>query len=264
MSTQKMSYFSDIDLATLHRSRLNERIQYKLSWFNRRQKYCIPAASKSVCKRDNATTAATESQKIKSYANNNHTFNTKASSMSGSDLAKDSPTATNRQRKNGHTNNSCGRRKIAQSPLNDSADRLSHSDESTTIANEIVYLKHNEPTILNRTHAMNQFGVNNNSRFAKRCARTCDEIETRPSSNQSTDRVTLNDPSVDPSKQASSVGSAAVNRTTQIHDVMSNKRSATPMAGANNVNQPVTVDQIAAIEEEDLELPHRKRSGTWP
>lgn len=45
MNIQKMSYFSDIDLATLHRSRLNERIQYKLSWFNRRQKYNIPVAA---------------------------------------------------------------------------------------------------------------------------------------------------------------------------------------------------------------------------
>lgn len=31
----KMAYFSDIDLATLDRSRLNERIEYKLSLFNR-------------------------------------------------------------------------------------------------------------------------------------------------------------------------------------------------------------------------------------
>lgn len=33
----KMAYFSDVDLATLDRSRLNERIQYKLSLFNRQQ-----------------------------------------------------------------------------------------------------------------------------------------------------------------------------------------------------------------------------------
>lgn len=41
----KVSYFSDIDLATLHRSRLNERIQYKLSWLNGRQKCTIPLAT---------------------------------------------------------------------------------------------------------------------------------------------------------------------------------------------------------------------------
>lgn len=31
-----MAYLSDIDLATLHKKRLEEKLSYKLSWYNRR------------------------------------------------------------------------------------------------------------------------------------------------------------------------------------------------------------------------------------
>lgn len=283
MSTQKMSYFSDIDLATLHRSRLNERIQYKLSWFNRRQKYCIPAASKSVRKRDNASTTPTPiptaTQKIKTHANNIHKCNTnakntcqsinglngmKASNMSSNDLAKITTSVANRPRKNGYTNNGRCKKKTLFSSINASADRSNYSsDDSTTIANEIVYLKHNEPEILNRIHGMAQSLVNNST-----ITKNCEEIQTQTSSNQSID------PNVDLSKRQNSVDchtakcssdeSAVINRSKQMQNVMSNKRNGIPLVGATGSDKPVCVEQIAAIEEEDLELPHRKRSGTWP
>lgn len=274
MSTQKMSYFSDIDLATLHRSRLNERIQYKLSWFNRRQKYCIPAASKSVCKRDN-TNATTPTKKIKTYANNIDKFNTnakntcqsinglngmKASNMSNNDLAKLTTAVENRQQKNGYTNNNRSKKN------NLTSDRLKDhlSDDSTTLANEIVYQKYNEPAILN---------VNRSLVNQSKISKNCEGIQTLTNSNQSTDRFTLNNSNVDSSKRHSPVDchtvkcssdSAAINRIAQMHDVMSSKRNATPLAGGKGVDIPVIVEQIAAIEEQDLELPHRKRSGTWP
>lgn len=270
-----MSYFSDIDLASLHRSRLNERIQYKLSWFNRRQKYCIPVASKSVCKSDNATT---EVQNIKPFANNNHKFNTnakstcqpinrvnemKVSDMSSDCLAKNKTTVMNRQRKNGYTKNTCNKKKTLTS-LNKSSNQLNHLDDSTTIANEIVYLRHNQSKIPSRTHEMNRLLVNNDSTFSKNCAHKRDKIETVSILNQSNERFTSSDPNVNPSKREHSVDSIAVNQTAQINDVMSNKRNMIPLAGAN-VDELVIVEQAkASIVEEDLELPHRKRSGTWP
>lgn len=280
MSTQKMSYFSDIDLATLHRTRLNERIQYKLSWFNRRQKYCIPAANKSVRKRDNST--PTQTQNVESYASNDHKFNAnakhtlqsinglngmKGSNMSGNDLAKITTTATtNRQRKNGYNNSSRNKKKTLTSVnnKNNSSDHLNHLDDTKTKANEFGHLKRNEPAILNRTHGMNQL-LDNNSTYTKQSARNCDKIETLTSSNQSIERFITNNSNVDSSKRQNS---AMANRTTQLNDVMSNKRNVIRSGGGGgasaNIDTPTIVEQIAAIEEEDLELPHRKRSGTWP
>lgn len=283
MSTQKMSYFSDIDLATLHRSRLNERIQYKLSWFNRRQKYCIPAVTKSVCKRNNAP-PTTETQKLRSYANNTHKFNAntknvrqsingvnemEAPALNSSDEAKIAATAKNRQRKNGYTSDSRSKKKTSTS-LNDSSERLNHLDASTTLANEIVYANHNEPAILSGTHVTNGLLVktnnnkNNKSTCTKTSARKCDEIEIRTSLNQTTDQLTRQNSHGCQRTKCSSADSAAINRTTQTHDVSSNKRNAIRSAAGANIIAPVIVEQIAAIEEEDLDIPHRKRSGTWP
>lgn len=262
MSTQKMSYFSDIDLATLHRSRLNERIQYKLSWFNRRQKYCVPAATKR-----NHAPPTTETQKIKPYANNTHKFNTstknvcqpingvnemKAPSLNGSDHAKCATTAKNRQRKSGYTSDT-GSKKKTSAALNNSSERLNHLDASTTLANEIVYVKHNEPAIPNGTHKTNRLLVKNNKN---------NDNNNNDKRSTCTDQFTLKDSNVNTSTRQNSVGS--INRTAPTRDVGSNKRNGIPSAAGANIVPPAIVEQIAAIEEEDLELPHRKRSGTWP
>lgn len=48
----KMSYFSDMDLSTLHKSRLNERIQYKLSCRNKKS-----YSPSSTCSKQSHTTS---------------------------------------------------------------------------------------------------------------------------------------------------------------------------------------------------------------
>lgn len=278
MSTQKMSYFSDIDLATLHRSRLNERIQYKLSWFNRRQKYCIPAvSSKSICQRNKTAT-----QKIKTNANNNHKYNTnakntcqsinsieemKASQVNSSDLAKITTTPTNRQRKTRHINNNNDKEETSTS-INSLLNHWKDSDDSTLEANEIIYLRHNEPEILNRMHEVKQ-SVGTNLTTDKNGVHRSEKLETLTNSTQSFNRLA----SSDPSKRHSSSdcrtakypsNDALVNRSIILHDrAISNKYNVISLGGAA-VEGSSSVDQISAIEEEDLELPHRKRSGTWP
>lgn len=271
--TPKMSYFSDIDLATLHRLRLNERINYKLSWFNRRQRHCSPAkSSKSISQRNNAastTTTSTTAQKIKSHAKNTHKLNTyaketcqsinglaemSASNISGNDFAKITATpTTNRQRNNGHTNNNnndCSKKKTLRS-FNTSIDRWNHVNESPAMTNEINDRKHhnyNEPAMPNGMHEINRSDAK------------CTKNQTPNSkSNESTDRFAC-DNSSNRQNSDSKSNDAVANRKTCTHDVTLNKKNVT----TSTVDKPLMVEQITHIDEENLELPHRKRSGTWP
>lgn len=273
-----MSYFSDIDLATLHRSRLNERIQYKLSWFNRRQKHSMPVASKSVCQHDNPTTAPTTVQKISAYAKKHHKFNAnakatcqsinglagmKASDIRSNDQTKITATPINRQRKNGYTNNNTATSTKVNNPttsFNDLMNRWNRTMESTApakMANELIDRKHHfKSAIPSRPSS----GVNQ-SQITK--WNKCEQNQTSANSieTMTADRCTSADPIGMGSSNRPNGGSCRTGEFTSSRDaangVMLNKKNVIPLTDA-------TAQRNAAIDEHDLEIPHRKRSGTWP
>lgn len=248
MNTQKMSYFSDIDLATLHRTRLNERIQYKLSWFNRRQKYYIPPTTKQTYKhRDNQ-------KSIKTYANQQFGADHKKSCKTNA-VHSNKHNAANGQ-KNGTLKNPTDwtqtTAKTTTTDTNGPIRNSTHCDNSTKDVHydEITKFKNNASIDGNKT----------NSNTIKNHVNDVN----RPLAD-------INVPSV-PSVALASLNPDSMKTNPVKHNTMDIK--CLP-GDAINKNARVTTNQTNNIEntcistskqnvEEDLKVPHRKRSGTWP
>lgn len=285
VNASKMSYFSDIDLATLHRSRLNERIQYKLSWFNRRQKYYIPPTGNQTCHRENATPTPIKSdsnsksnanhKKANEYAknpniayNNNNCINQKSAVS----------TATNRQRKN-----ACNvQQQSQQMPIEQSIRDLNQNDNSTE---DEKYGHRDKITILKRTHLnskshenMAQIAVTNNCMRNKVEKNTTLINHTNKNNNSGTTTTTTTTDSAtcvlsscislasgDADSQKSNVDHRTVHGKCLSADTI-NRNTNNMSNHTGNISYPCSETAIAqqAAIEEDLKLPHRKRSGTWP
>lgn len=287
INASKMSYFSDIDLATLHRSRLNERIQYKLSWFNRRQKYYIPPTG-------NQTATPTP---IKTYTNSKFNSNHKKAipSCQSSNVSSEHAKSSNKAYNNNNCNNhksamsttattttttakiACnGKQKSQQMPIDQFKRDSNHYDNSTEDAK---YGQRDKLTILKRTHLnsksdenMAQIAVTNNcmkNKLAKNTTLFNHTNKSNKSSNTftttcaSSSCISLASGDLDSQKSNAShstvhekcLSTETINRNT---NNMSNHMGNIPFPCSETANA-----QQAAIEE-DLKLPHRKRSGTWP
>lgn len=245
MNPPKMSYFSDIDLATLHRTRLNERIQYKLSWFNRRQKYYIPsAANKSWYNRDK--------QSIKNSANHKVRGGNQKKSTNGVEIISEKNSLNNAQKLAANRpQKGAGISEIA--PTSSSASRLAHNlnqcdnlaadvsaiDEITAHQNETKNNNHN-PSITDN--------VVNKSRHS-----------TLPDTRVSSPHSLASD--------ADSVMKTNAKQSTVHAKCLSGdaiKRNAHTMTDTSTVHPPCDNQSGRAIEEDLESIPHRKRSGTWP
>lgn len=281
MNTQKMSYFSDIDLATLHRTRLNERIQYKLSWFNRRQKYYIPptaaatattaaAANQQSYHRDTQKTIGVsqkfgivEQKKPYKKSNSESTFITQKSPLSA---ANNKFTTTNRQRK-----------PICISKRSSSALSLNGTSFSTRIANQCdnskdVNVHIDEITAHKRSNKNNNnilSNVNNRMNDKKRQPLTDKHVSSSSSSSSSNDPDSLKTDANDSDRcggdGVSDGSGTAVHAKCLSGDAINrNTRMMTDKTGDCHFPSTETSTIVDQALDEDLNLPHRKRSGTWP
>lgn len=244
MNTQKMSYFSDIDLATLHRTRLNERIQYKLSWFNRRQKYYIPPTTKQTYKhRDNQ-------KSIKSYANQQFDTDHKKSCKTNA-VQSNKHNAANGQ-KNGTYKNpkdwsqtTATMTKTTTTDTNGSIRNSTHCDNLTKDVHndEITKFKSNASNDGNKT---NSYTINNHVNNVNRPL------------------ADINKPSVAlASLNPDSMKTNAVKHSTSLPGDAINRNARATTDQTNNTENTCISTSKQNIEE-DLKVPHRKRSGTWP
>lgn len=243
MNTHKMSYFSDIDLATLHRSRLNERIQYKLSWFNRRQKYYIPPTGNQASHRD------TTMHPNKTYTN--HKFANSLSEQSASNVVHETRSNDQIQTKNRPRKNLCSAKK--QTSFNGSIRNVNHCDNAT---GEETKGHSNKITILNRTSKIN--GSSEQLTLTNHRMNENEKNQSLASTNTYVSSVSVALASGDADAQQSNAKHCAGPENCLSADLINKKTQDIPF----RCNEATPVER-AAIEE-DLELPHRKRSGTWP
>lgn len=251
LNAQKMSYFSDIDLATLHRSRLNERIQYKLSWFNRKQKYCIPRNEHQSRHRDNPippikTTTNHHTFRLNhktpyQMQNNSNVINEKnPSNTASNDIYNRNNATTDRPKK------SASNGKVPSTIDN-------HCDKST----EETRIDCIEITTHKRPHA-----TRNNSTLTNNRVNKIDLSQSLADSYVSSAPVTLASGDADLFKNR-------MNRNL-VHGKCSSgeqiSRNAHNMSNATgDIPCPCTEASSADhAHDGDLNLPHRKRSGTWP
>lgn len=282
LNTQKMSYFSDIDLATLHRSRLNERIQYKLSWFNRRQKYYIPPANQmyhrdngSVLNRTNGNVGGGGgvSQKFgvdpkkpyKSLSNGVNFISEKSSSSvpnhNGNRLT------TNRHRRSACVNN----RSLSTASLNGGnvTRNSNHCDNST--GKDIDCARTMDEITVNKCQNQNNNNdisntVNNGTNEKQQSLVSPSSILFDPDSRKiDANRSGCGGDSADDGGGVNGSGTVhakclsgdAINRSTR---TMTDKTTGDCHYPCNETASTI-VDQALT---DDLNLPHRKRSGTWP
>lgn len=254
MATPKMSYFSDIDLATLHRTRLNERIQYKLSWFNRRQKYYIPAGNQ---------TCHVKPIKIdsnaKSRANYNKNISTNGFNENTNTIYKNNNNIDNQKAV------SSNRERTINASINHSKQNTNHYDNG----NENEIYNHCD-MILKRTQQNNCRNKNASSKHAS-TNNGVNKIEANPSL---TNNMIMNNNTC---VTSSCVSLPSIDLNSKKSNVVSNEDKICKSADQINQNAcnksnhtteiPIPCDegntQPGAIED-DLKLPHRKRSGTWP
>lgn len=288
MNTQKMSYFSDIDLATLHRTRLNERIQYKLSWFNRRQKYYIPpTANQNV---NNKATGggggvsggagAGVNQKLgvvdhkKSYKSANGTtfISEKNNTLSVSNNSNKTTAITNRQRKSACINN---RSASSSSLINGNRNggrsftkNLNHCDNST-----------GEDVCIDKIMANKRQNQNNNNISCSVNSRMNEKQQNPLDNTHVSSSTPVSLASDDPDSQKSDIihrgsdggSSDGVSVSGTVHtkyrsgDAI-NRNTQTMSEKTGDIHYPCTETSASVDQalEEDLNIPHRKRSGTWP
>lgn len=279
MSAPKMSYFSDIDLATLHRSRLNERIQYKLSWFNRRQKYYIPTARNNANHRDNATTASSppspspppslhssppspspspsQSHTIKTYANHKFSVNRHKKTplcqpingLNGEMTASHSIHDSSNTKIT--TNQTNFNNQKMPSPINNFVQP--HTNGRVDLTKDERYAQTNKHKIVVKRVPDTVTTSDNPIKTTTPCQVNSSEYETQPVINSSSQ---ISVKSYDP-----------IVRKTVIDRVAQAKHLPGDVIGGNACDmvhtKAVPANEEAALEE-DLNLPHRKRSGTWP
>lgn len=167
-----MAYFSDIDLATLDRSRLNERIEYKLSLFNR-PNHTNPVYKTSNNHISNGSCYRNHQQVVdnrKNYASKLLATNKKTSlqqhstSATAKGTATESSTATisnqNQSNQNNNNNNSsngsmsnyCNKVIKTKQITRDSNDnKLNRSFKSNTTTTNIDVNKQNGPLFKQRS-----------------------------------------------------------------------------------------------------------------
>lgn len=262
MSDQhKMSYFSDIDLATLHRTRLNERIQYKLSWFNGRNKYYIPPTGNQKYHRDNATNP------IKT--NNDHrlsTYEKKTGQSIANGLSK--PKSSHLVRNNNNSNNQMQTTNVLRKNANQMKIQMPNGNPIRNHCDNAIEGKMNDHsdniTILTKTSRIN--GNCENQTVTNNKMKKMDEKQP-PTSNTNVfsssfplsldDRNSSKSCANQNSRREKYLLADTINRKS--HDSISNHTSDISFP----CNSDAATIENAAIED-DLKLPHRKRSGTWP
>lgn len=251
-----MSYFSDIDLATLHRSRLNERIQYKLSWFNRRQKYYIPATvNQSSYNRNNQ-------KPIKTSANHTFDMDHKRVTNGGGAAAIICEKNSFRQQMNNAPKLITNRiRKSASINKNASTSSKSvdtfarnHCDNSTDVVGGHI----DEMTLSHQKQSINHnASVTNNVSNKKRQSTVSDtQASSKPQSLAANDANLVKKPDAKHGTvHGKCLSGDAINRNAY---TMTDKTNNIRCAGTELQSS----DQ--SIEEDLNAVPHRKRSGTWP
>lgn len=261
-----MSYFSDIDLATLHQSRLNERIQYKLSWLNGRQKYSLPiTTTTNTLKQKNATYNHANNKTVAATASNGE----RKKSTNG---VNNSSTSTNGQQPSLNKTKLMRKNATAIAPSScdtnncvkqqDKSIKQLNSISNSTIANDRNCVKNKldgiKQSLVVSPSAINV--TNNNCNNSKKIdanhsqtnqlngsdfvdANSHDRLAQNLSSNQSNgdDNYCCND-----AANANGVSSTA--------SLSSSTSSSPPSAIPDHL-----IDEI-----EHFSIGHRKRSGTWP
>lgn len=222
MNTPKMSYFSDIDLATLHRTRLNERIQYKLSWFNRRQKYYIPPTSKHTS--------------IKTIADQKYKTDVDKSRKSTPNITSTIEKKSTLNHKNGSKHNTKSICVNKNSPLT-----VTTTTASATATNY---------SIRNLNHCDNSTKDAQNNTISNTINNQVNDVD-KP----------LADIDVPLASSAVSLASSDPDTMKCITVKHSALHSKCLTGDAINRNARITSNQCV---EEDLNVPHRNRSGTWP
>lgn len=295
LNTQKMSYFSDIDLATLHRSRLNERIQYKLSWFNRRQKYYIPPTNQMYHRENRNVLNKTNgcgnfgggggvSQKFgvdpkkpyKSLSNGVNFISEKNSSSvpnhNGNRLT------TNRYRRSACLSNR-SLSPLSTASLNGGyATRNSnHCDNSTGKDIDCVDTM-DEITVNKRKNQNNNNGILNivnNGMNEKQQSLVSSSSVLLATNDLDSQKIDANHSGCGADGNSiDNGGGGGVNDSGTVHakclsgDAISNRSTRTMTDKTTgdchypcNKTASTIVDQVLT---DDLNLPHRKRSGTWP
>lgn len=253
-----MSYFSDIDLATLHQSRLNERIQYKLSWFNRRQKYYIPAPvnqrnnqktsiknqpsykfsmdSKKPCKSINGTSLISEKKPLNNLNNNNNN--------------NENNFAANKQKKN-----ACVIKKTSSTNINSFNQKSNHCDNSTDVCVNIDEIN-TQKNLKQNNHSSTSLVKNQLNNVKKLESMANKHVQSSTISLASIESNSVENDFKHNAAHAKCLSGDAINKNakTTLNDQMVNTTFS--------CNNSSTTDQ-QAIENLDL-IPHRKRSGTWP
>lgn len=248
MNTKTMSYFSDIDLATLHQSRLNERIQYKLSWFNRRQKYYIPPTinhgdyQKSSIK-SNANQKFIADHKKTNKSPNGARFISEKYSLA-------SVNNSNRFTANPQRKNTCVNKSTLFSTRVNSINRNSNHCDNLT---EDVSARINGIKIQKKCNQNNHITGSENNRINNALVDTHVSSSTIVLASAS---VKLDSVKTDDKPNAKCLSGDAINRNAQSE--ISDRPVNTHLA----CNETSTSDR-QAIEDLDS-IPHRKRSGTWP
>lgn len=253
MNTPKMSYFSDIDLATLHRSRLNERIQYKLSWFNRRQKYCIPAT---------VNQTAYNQKPIKTTTN--HRFDVEPKRTTNG--AANGAIIREKNSLRPHINNT---RKLSANRFGNSASISKNTSTSSTIGSfapdhcdnstEDVRRDIDGTRVAHQKQNSNHNANEANNVTNKKRQSTVPNTQARASSRPLSLANAVNSVKKADAKHGTvltkCLSGDAINRSA---NAMIDKSNDIPYADAE------THPSDQSIEEDLNVVPHRKRSGTWP
>lgn len=257
-----MSYFSDIDLATLHQSRLNERIQYKLSWSNRRHKYYIPSTEKQSNNRHNQKHCIktggnnTFTAAHKQFANNANKFlNDKSSLANGNNNKKPNK---NQQKNASRISNA------ATSIINHFSKKFNHCDNLTE--DDCVYSNKTRTQKANQSNDITN-AINNVVNNVEKQQRLTDTHVSLSSVSLASDDLdsTKNGVGKHSMMYSKCLSGDAISKHTQ---TMTDKTTATTTTKTittndiHNLKNQVTVSDQTI--QEDLNVPHRKRSGTWP
>lgn len=219
----KMAYFSDIDLATLDRSRLNERFQYKLSLFNhhhhhhQNQNQSLTPSTihqhKSIKTKSNKSIDSIDNQR-KFYAKNH---------LNGDNDQKHLVSISKRTNLNDKTNQMVTK--------TNSNHGIHCDDDNSVIKIDSIHLKQQPQLQQNQNHCVM---INNKNQLNQLDKNTIKYLNHNNNNN--------------------------INNTNK--NINNNYESIIMSMEQDCIDQHRGIDAIE--QNDDLCVPHRKRSGTWP